>query len=196
MILKIHLRVYEELNDYLPTDQRKRRFVYEATGVKTIRQLLARLGIPEDQAELVLVNGNSVSFSYRLKEEDVVSIYPVFESFDMATMPRPRKKPLRITRFIVGPGLLRLAGYLRQLGLDTLICRAGSLGKYLEAAEEDQRILLTRDPALVKSAKISRKYLVREGTPKRQLQEVLIRFDLNQPAVGSRKRAGILNRND
>jgi uncharacterized protein len=182
MILKIHLRVYEELNDYLPADQRKRRFVYETTGVQTIRQLLARLGIPEDQAELVLVNGNSVRFSYRLKEEDVVSLYPVFESIDVMAMPRPRKKPLRITRFVLGPGLLRLAGYLRQLGLDTLICRTDSLEKYLEAAEEDQRILLTRDPKLFKSAEISRKYLVQEATPKRQLQEVLARFDLHKPA--------------
>jgi sulfur carrier protein ThiS len=182
MILKIHLRVYEELNEYLPPDQRKRRFVYTAAGVKTIRQLLARLGIPESQIELVLVNGNSVRFSYHLKEEDVVSLYPVFESFDMTAMPRPRKKTLRITRFIVGPGLLRLAGYLRQLGLDTLICRAGSLAKYLEAAEEDQRTLLTRDPALLKSAEISRKYLVQETAPKRQLQEVLARFDIHKLA--------------
>jgi uncharacterized protein len=187
MILKIHLRVYEELNEYLPPDQRKRRFVYSAPGVKTIRQLLARLGMPEDQVELVLVNGNSVRFSCRLKEEDVVSLYPVFESFDLTTMPRPRKKPLRITRFIVGPGLLRLAGYLRQLGLETLICRAGSLDKYLEAAEDDQRILLTRDPALLKSANISRKYLVQENTPKRQLQEVLNRFNLCKPAADSRQ---------
>jgi hypothetical protein len=184
MILKIHLRVYEELNDYLPTDQRKRRFLYNATGVQTIRQLLARLGIPEHQAELVLVNGNSVRFSYRLKEEDVVSLYPVFESLDVTSMPRPRKKPLRITRFIVGPGLLRLAAYLRQRGLDTLICRTSTLEKYLEAAEEDQRILLTRDPALFKHANISRKYLVQETTPKRQLQEILARFDLYKPAVG------------
>jgi sulfur carrier protein ThiS len=182
MILKIHLRVYEELNDYLPAEQRKRRFAYSATDIKTVRQLLAHLGVPEDQVELVLVNGNSVRFSYRLKEDDVVSLYPVFESIDVATMPRPRKKPLRITRFIVGPGLLRLADYLRRLGLDTLICRSDSLEKYMEAAEDDQRILLTRDPSLFKSAEISRKYLVQETAPKRQLQEVLARFDLQKPA--------------
>lgn len=174
----VYVRVYEELNDFLPPDRRKSRFLHTLQGGETIRQLLAQLGIPERQVDLVLVNGNSVRFTRRLKDEDIVSLYPVFESFDLTALSRPRRKPLRVTRFLVGAGLLPLANYLRLLGLDTLICRAGSLEMYLEAAEEDGRILLARDPALLERAQISRKYLVRAKTPQAQLLEVVSRFDL------------------
>jgi hypothetical protein len=175
---EIHLRLYEELNDFLPPDKRKRRFSHRLKTGADVAALLAELRVPRDQVELVLVNGDSTDFSHLLKSGDFVSIYPVFESFDVSSLIRVRQKPLRLIRFVVGPRLVRLARYLRLLGFDTLDGSDWFLDKIVRTTRKERRILLTRDPALMAHPELMRRYLIRETAPKRQLIEVLRRFDL------------------
>jgi uncharacterized protein len=74
-----YFRFYEELNDYLPAEKKKRLFEYLFTGSRSVRQAIADLGVPSAEADLVLVNGHSVDFSYRLKQEDRISVFPVLD---------------------------------------------------------------------------------------------------------------------
>jgi len=177
---EIHLRLYEELNDFLPPDKRKRRFTCRLPGGADVGKLLEKLGVPRDGVELVLVNGKPADFSYLFKSGDFVGIYPVFESLDVTSLVRLREKPLRSIHFLVGSGLIRLARYLRLLGFDTLDAGAWSIEKIVRICREEHKILLIRDPALMDHAGLERRYLVRETGPKRQLVEVLRRFDLIQ----------------
>jgi hypothetical protein len=183
---EIHLRLYEELNDFLPPDKRKHRFNYRLKKGSDVASLLAELGVPCGHVELVLVNGDSTDFSHLLKSGDFVGIYPVFESFDVSSLIRVRKKPLRPIRFLVGPRLVRLARYLRSLGFDTLDGSEWSLDKIIRTTHKERRILLTRDPALMTHPKLTRRYLVQETAPRRQLIEVLRRFDLASIPTASR----------
>jgi hypothetical protein len=178
MNAEIHLRLYEELNDFLPADKRKRRFTCRLNPGADVAELLAGFGVPRDQVELVLVNGNSTDFSCRLKSGDSVAIFPVFESLDVSALVRVRQKPLRIMRFLAGPRLIRLTRYLRLLGFDTLDGSTWPREKIIRITTRERRILLTRDPALMEYPALTRRYLVRETAPKRQLIEVLRRFDL------------------
>ncbi len=95
MKLEIHVRLYEGLNDFLPPDKRKRRFAYRLSAGDDVAKLLAELGVPCGHVDLVLVNGESAGFSHFLQSGDFVSIYPVFESLDVSSLVRVRKKPLR-----------------------------------------------------------------------------------------------------
>jgi hypothetical protein len=178
MAPEINLRLYEELNGFLPADKRKRRFAYRIDGISTVAELLESLGVPEDQVELVLINGVSSTCLHRLKPGDYVSLYPVFEALDVTSLVRLRDKSLRRTRFIAGPGLFQLSRCLRLLGFDTLDSGSLTFEQIVCAAEKERRILLTLDPAWTKDSGISRIYYIRSGTPKGQLTEVLSRFDL------------------
>jgi len=186
MAPEIRLRLYEELNDLLPPDKRKRRFAYSLRGATSVAELLEGLAIPQTKVELVLVNGESAGFSHGLQDDDFVSIYPVFESLDVTELLRARAEPLRRLRFLAGAGLSRLAGYLRRLGFDTLDSRFWELEKVVRVSEQEQRILLTRNSSLLKSRAFSRIYLVRGATPEDQLLEVLCRFDL----LGALRKSG------
>jgi uncharacterized protein len=168
---EIRLRFYEELNDYLPPERRKREFKFSLEMSASVGQVLENLGVPETEVELALVNGASVGLSRNLKPGDRVSLYPVFESFDVKPVLRIRNKPLRQTRFLVEPQMRRLAFYLRMLGFDAPV------DSRTRNAEEDRRIVLTADSELLKSG-LPRVYVVRERKPGRQLKEVLSRFDL------------------
>jgi hypothetical protein len=175
MAAEIVLRFYEELNDYLPAQKRKREFAYRLDNAMiTIRQILQALGVPESEVELVLVNGVSSGFSSFLRPGDRVSIYPVFESFDVTSLLKIRREPLRHTCFVTDLSLSCLASYLRSLGFDILVeCPA----RAAEISEEEHRILLMSDSEFPCSG-LSRVYVVRNTEPREQLKEVLSRFDL------------------
>ena len=175
---EIQLRLYEELNDSLPPEKRKLRFAYPLKNIRTVRDLLVSLSLPENDVELVLVNGTSVDLPCQLHDGDFVSLYPVFESLDVLPLLRIRKEPLRQIRFLAGEGLLRLGGYLRRVGFDTLYASSWTLERTVRVAEGERRILLTRNSSWLKSPYFSRIYLVLAARPNDQLLEVLSRFDL------------------
>ena len=179
MAEEIHLRFYEELNDYLPSDRKKREFPYQINGVISIGQMLQALSVPASEVELVMVNGSSADLAHFLFPGDRVSIYPVFESLDVKSLLKIRSEPLRCLRFITDPDLSPLASSLRFLGFDVIV---GNPVWIAENAEKEHRILLTADPAFA-DRRLSRVYVVKKINPREQLEEVLARFDLKLKSV-------------
>ena len=92
--IKAIFRFYEELSDYLPEGCRKRDFEVRFEKPVTVGEAIESLGVPLSEVDLILVNGRSVSFRYRLKDGDRVSVYPIFEQIDISGLTRVRKQPL------------------------------------------------------------------------------------------------------
>jgi hypothetical protein len=175
---QIHVRLYEELNDFLPVEKRKLQFEYPLNGIETVEDLLQALGVPRSEVEFALVNGEPAEFAHRLSADDRIGIYPVFESLDVSSVVRVRGRSLRRTRFIVGPDLVRLGFYLRLLGFDARNSGSWPREQMVQAVEDERRILLTKDACLLKRPELSRIFLVKGKSIRRQLSEVFARFDL------------------
>jgi sulfur carrier protein ThiS len=90
----VYVRLYEELNDYLPEEKRKRTFSLPLKRPTTVKETMRVLGVPSEEVDLVLVNGESVPFSHTVQGEDRISIYPIFESLDISTVTRLRDRSL------------------------------------------------------------------------------------------------------
>ena len=175
---EISIRFYEELNDFLPEKWRKKTFSYSYNQVGSIKDLVESLGVPHTEIDLILVNGQSVDFNYQVQNYDQVSVYPVFEALDITPIIKLRPEPLRTTRFVLDTHLGRLAAYLRMLGFDTLYKNDYDDATLAEISSNEQRILLTCDIQLLMRKLITHGYFVRERQPKKQLLEVIERFDL------------------
>jgi hypothetical protein len=93
-------RFYEELNDYLPEKMRKEEIAYHLSGPTSVKEALESLRVPPDEVDLILVNGVSVDFSCVLEDGDRVSVYPIFEAFDISGVTKVRDRPLRETRLV------------------------------------------------------------------------------------------------
>ncbi len=89
-----YFRLYEELNDYLPVNKRKKTFSLSLKSSTTIDEAICSLGVPPEEVDLVLVNSESVPFDHIIAEGDKISIYPIFESLDISSVTRLRDKPL------------------------------------------------------------------------------------------------------
>ena len=171
-------RFYAELNTLLPVKDRFQDIRQVFKGSQTVKHLIESLGIPHTEIDLILVNGTSVNFSYIPKEGDHISVYPVFESFDISTLIRLRPIPLRDSRFVLDGHLGRLAAYLRMLGFDSLYRNDFSDEELAQISENEKRILLTRDRGLLKRSQVTHGFLLTTRDPRQQLLAVIHRFDL------------------
>ncbi len=171
-------RFYEELNDFLPAKRKKVAFVHIFTGNPSIKDVIESIGVPHVEVDMILVNSQPVDFKYRLKDHDEVSVYPVFETFEISGVSHLRKKPLRETKFILDVHLGKLAKYLRMLGFDTMYQNDFDDKAIIRLSLAEHRIILTRDVGLLKNGSVSRAYYIRSQDSKGQLAEVLKHFDL------------------
>ncbi len=173
-----HLRFYAELNDFLPPERRGVTFLHEVPGTPSIKDVIESLGVPHTEVELILADGESVDFSWRLRDGARVSVYPVFESIDVTPLARVRPAPLREVRFVLDGHLGRLARYLRMLGFDARWWRDPPDEELARISAEEHRVLLTRDQGLLKRRLVEHGYWIRATDPRRQLAEVVERLDL------------------
>ncbi|MDH3388919.1 MAG: Mut7-C ubiquitin/RNAse domain-containing protein [Gammaproteobacteria bacterium] len=173
-----NFRFYEELNDFLEPQVHGRTIPYRFGGEPAIKDPIETLGVPHSEVDLVLVNGESVGFDYRLKNKDRVAVYPVFESLDISPLQHLRARPLRETRFVVDVNLGKLARRLRMVGFDTVYDNGLADSEIVEISMRDRRIILTRDRRLLFRKAVTHGFWVRSDDPDTQLREVVRRCDL------------------
>ena len=180
MLKKITLRFYEELNDFLPIDKRKKRFEHSFIDRTSVKDMIESLGVPHAEVDLILVNGISVNFSYLVKDKDDISVYPVFESLDITKLQHLRAKPLRKPKFILDVHLGTLTKYMRMFGFDTLYKNNYNDEEIIEISLKEKRAILTKDRGILKRSDVTHGYWIRSTKIDEQIIEVIKRFDLKE----------------
>jgi len=172
-------RFYEELNDFLAPDRRRREFSTPCAQAATTKHMIEALGVPHTEVELILVNGESAGFDCQLQEGDRIAVYPRFESLDITPLLRVRERPLRDSRFIADAHLGGLARLLRMAGFDTLYRNDYRDMEIAEKSIDERRVLLTRDRELLKLRGITHGCYVHALKPELQFREIIKRLDLS-----------------
>ncbi len=171
------VRLYGELNDFLPPELRGREVVHPVVGSPPVKDLIESLGVPHVEVDLILVGDRSVDFAARVGPGDRIAVYPPFRSLDVSPLRRIERRPAGRT-FVLDGHLGRLARLLRLLGLDALHANGYRDDELAQLARREGRILLTRDRELLKRSVVEHGYWVRSSEPLAQAREVLLRFGL------------------
>lgn len=184
MSAQIHLRLYAQLNDFLPPEQRQAELILELKQPRSVKDLIESIGVPHTEVDLILANGRSVDFTYPVQLADRLSVYPVFQILDCATLIHCQPAALAEPRFVLDVHLGRLTAYLRLLGFDSLYRNDYDDPALADISASEQRILLTCDRQLLMRNQVSYGYFVRARQPRLQLLEIMSRyqlFDKQQP---------------
>lgn len=168
-----------ELNDFLPASKRQVRFAHIFKGRMSVKDRIEALGVPHTEVDRILVNGKPVDFSYLLQDGDCVSVHPVSAGLTTSTVGLP-EPPIR---FVLDVHLGKLATSLRMLGFDTLYRNDYVDDALARLSSTEGRMLLTRDRRLLMRRVIGHGYYIRETDPRRQLVEVLNRFNLKGAVI-------------
>ncbi|MEA2104936.1 MAG: Mut7-C RNAse domain-containing protein [Candidatus Cloacimonadota bacterium] len=175
---KVYLRFYEELNDFLPPQNRKIQFTHPIKTRQSVKDLIESFGVPHTQVDLIIVNRNSVNFSYIVKNDDEISVYPVFETFDIKNATHLQQSPLRKTKFILDGNLHKLVHYMRMLGFDTEFANQVSEEQLIKRAKIEHRIIISRNRKLMKRRELTHGYCLATTDWIKQLGKILSRFHL------------------
>jgi uncharacterized protein with PIN domain len=178
-----YVRFYAELNDFLPPVRRRQTTAYSFVVSGSVKDMIEALGVPHTEVDVIIVNGESVDFSYRVQDKDRISVYPAFESIDVAPVTRLKRQSLGEKCFVLDTHLGRLAAYLRMLGFDTVYRNDYQDEELAQIASREGRILLTRDQGLLKRNLVTCGYYVRATLPREQVVEIVERFELARLVV-------------
>lgn len=170
-------RFYAELNDFLAPAQRGRAVRHDCARDASVKHMIEALGVPHTEVALILVNGTSQDFSWRLREGDRISVFPVFMQIDIGpsllrpALPWP-------ARFVADAHLGQLAKNLRMLGFDVLYRNDYHDADVARIASEEQRVVLTRDRDLLIRKEIVHGCYLHARDADAQTIEVLARYRL------------------
>ncbi|MFD2512344.1 Mut7-C RNAse domain-containing protein [Pontibacter locisalis] len=171
-------RFYGALNDFLRSRERGKELEYTFNSAPAVKDAIEAIGIPHPEVQAILVNEKPVGFSQPLLAGDRVEVYPYSSTMnwpaDYALVTTCRKS----NRFVLDVHLGTLAKSLRMLGFDCYYRRDLSDKRIAEIAQEEQRIVLTRDVGLLKQKTIERGYWLRSQQTEEQLNEVMQRYNL------------------
>ncbi|MBS0367758.1 MAG: glutamine-hydrolyzing GMP synthase [Proteobacteria bacterium] len=156
------------LDDFLPRPQRGCPRDVELVTTVTLKHAIEALGVPHTEIGMVRVNGKPAGLEDRLEEGAEVRVHPV----DASAMPPGE------LRFIADAHLGALAHRLRMAGFDTLFRNDYADPEIAAIAKHEQRIVLTRDRALLMHKAIARGCYVRALKPDAQFRELAARLPL------------------
>lgn len=182
MMPQVYVRLFQELNDYLPPESRperyKTRFACSIDPGTSVRLLIESIGIPVDEVDLVTVDGESVPLTFRPAPNVEINVYPVFERFGIGQLSRIHDRPLRRPRFILDRDLGELARRLRKQGLDAVWEPPFDHDALIARSRAEHRILLSRDRNLTGRPELTHRVHLHGRVPEDQLNEVLDVLDL------------------
>ena len=166
-----YFRFYADLNEFLPAKWRQMTFAYPAyDGSQSVKHLIESIGPPHTEVELILVNGEVVSFDYPVQPGNRISVYPFFTSLNGTPLGQLRPFTPNPAKFLLDNHLGRLARYLRLFGFDTLYFHNQFDDAGLaQIAFEQNRILLSRDRGLLKRSRVIHGCCLRTRDSKEQL---------------------------
>jgi len=177
MLKRCFIRFYGDLKDLLPEEKRK-QYEISFTVSPGIKDIVESEGVPHTEVEFITVNGNPVPWTYRVKDNDYIAVYPFFKSISIKSESKIIEKNYPEGIFILDVHLGKLAKYLRLLGFDADYKREWDDPKIIEIAIREKRIILTRDRGILKNNKVKYGYLIRHTQSTEQVKEVLERFNL------------------
>ncbi len=172
--------IHRDLHLFLPRSLQKKSLRIPLKQRRSVKDFIESLGIPHVEIGAIYVNGRPVDFSYILTGGEVIRILPPALPIRLDQESLLRKRVLTHIRFAADVHLGKLKNYLRLLGLDTVYRNHLTDDMLAVLAQQEQRIVLTRDRSLLKRKAIELGYYIRETQPVLQAIEVLKRFDLRQ----------------
>jgi molybdopterin converting factor small subunit len=76
MSINIEVQLYYDLVKYVPAGTKEKKFFVSLGDGTTIKNLLNKLELPEGITKVIVVNGLSSNNERKLREGDVVAIFP------------------------------------------------------------------------------------------------------------------------
>jgi uncharacterized protein len=169
------------LRDLIRRRPPDRSFLYALERKASIKDIVEACGVPHTEVGEIRCRDRFVDFDHSAEPGNTYAIAGIVPPLDVLRPSLLRPAPFSRLRFVVDVNVAKLASLLRLLGFDTAYRNGIQDAEIARLAEVEERIVLTRDTALLKRSRITFGRLVRAVHPDDQFREVLDLFGLNGP---------------
>lgn len=164
----VTLRMAGDLTLFVPVKWRSGEIHLVYDGTSSLGHLVESAGVPLTEVGSLRIDGRRVEPSHRANHGDLVVVEPVARPQCLETWP---------PRFLLDVHLGKLARRLRVLGIDVEYRSTADDDDLLGWAAEENRVLLTKDRALLMRRTLPAGAYVRGSRTEAQLADVLDRFE-------------------
>ncbi len=171
---------HQELQDLLTHDHYQGYIKYRLIRRASVKDIIESLGPPHTEVGAIFANSQNQCLSYLVQPGDRLEIYPHTPPVDV-TKNHLSRPALPEIAFVVDVNVGKIARLLRMLGFDTAYDWTWPDKTIARIAEQEKRIVLTRDRGLLKRKRIQWGRLLRTVTPTEQVKEVRSFFGLRPP---------------
>ncbi|MFN6961761.1 MAG: Mut7-C RNAse domain-containing protein [Rhodocyclaceae bacterium] len=171
-------RFYAELNAFLAPHRRQRAFTARLARAATVKHMCEACGVPHTEIAFIFVDGEPATFRRLLHDGERVAVYPAFSRFDLSPLVPLNAPPPGIPRFIADSHLGGLTRFLRMAGFDCPFRNDYDDREIATLAQQENRIVLTRDTQLLMQRRIQHGAFVHALRTEAQFTEIVHRFAL------------------
>jgi uncharacterized protein with PIN domain len=173
---KIRLRFRGDLDVFLGSKAGDAVIERRLTEKTSIKDVIEACGVPHPEVDLILADGQPVSFDHTLATDAKIEVFPVENRGTVDT--EKRLQATGISRFVADGHLGALTRNLRLLGFDVAYSQNADDRQLLEVMARENRALLTRDRHLLMHAIVQHGYCPRSQNPDEQTIEIVRRFNI------------------
>ncbi|MBF9254595.1 hypothetical protein I2I11_14920 [Pontibacter sp. 172403-2] len=166
------------LNDFLPQTSRHTLLRYTFRDAPAVKDAIEAIGVPHPEVEVALVNDVPVTLLHPLRPHDQVALFPAGPEYTWPAGYALKARTPPEIKFVLDVHLGKLARLLRMLGFDTCYENHYADKTIARIAEQDNRMVLTRDVGLLKQKIIEWGHWLRSQQPGEQLAEVIHYYEL------------------
>ncbi|GAB3164275.1 Mut7-C RNAse domain-containing protein [Telluribacter humicola] len=175
---KAQFQFFGSLNDFLSASKKNGWIAYTYHEKPAIKDAIEAIGVPHPEVDVILVNGTPAQLLDPLQPDAEIEVYPLHHTTTWPSGYSLRTAIPTPPAFVLDVHLGRLVKLLRMLGLDTLYENDYTDAAIAQIAQEQERIILTRDIGLLKHRSVRWGYWLRSQQADEQLLEVIRYFDL------------------
>lgn len=143
-----------------------------------IKHVIESAGVPHTEVGAIKAGGRPVDFAHVPAADGRVTVASITPPFDPTRPSALRPRPLKALRYLADVNVGKLARLMRMVGVDTEYAADGRDDDIAAKAENEERIVLTKDVGLLKRRRIVYGRFVRAVHPDDQLREVIAFFGL------------------
>jgi uncharacterized protein with PIN domain len=143
-----------------------------------VKDIVESYGVPHTEIGRLVFNRRPVDFSFVCLTGGILSVGAVQPPFDVCSPSFLRPHPACAVRFIADVNVMRLGRLMILAGFDVCCSSSYEDAQIADIAEQESRIVLTRDTRLLMRKKITFARRIRAQEPYAQLMETLSFFGL------------------
>ena len=146
-----------------------------------IIDIIESIGVPHTEIGRISAKGAELDFHFKPRSTMSVDVSPVQALCDVREKTLLRPVPYPDIRFIVDENVVKLAVFLRILGLDAIYHPGIHDGEIAAIARAQKRVVLSRDIQLFKRKNIVYGRYIRSINPLDQIKEIKDFFRFHEP---------------